>query len=349
MDSLTQAVLGAGIQGAMLGRYQGRRALLYGALLATLPDLDVVIRYADPVSAMTHHRGFSHSLLVLPPVAALIAWLIRQWKPHPGYGYGRLFLTLLLVLVTHPLLDAFTSYGTQLWWPFMPTPAVWSSVFIIDPAYTIPLLMSVALAVAWGREPRAQRALRWGLALSTAYLAFTLVGKSVHETRAVDALRDQGVEVQEVFSTPAPLNSLLWRVVARDGQGHYYEVMSSWFDRQPPESVRLPLGEALLPALASSPEHERLRWFSGGWLRYDVVDNKLVVTDLRMGVAGYYSFRFVMAHREDDGAWQAIQPYSLQGSRGGWPQLQLLFRRIVSQQPPVPMADWDANMRLQGG
>lgn len=349
MDSLTQAVLGAGIQGAMLGRYQGRKALLYGALLATVPDLDVIIRYADPVSAMTHHRGFSHSLLILPPVAALMAWLIRRWRPNPEYGYGRLFLTLMLVLVTHPLLDAFTSYGTQLWWPFTPTPTVWSSVFIIDPAYTLPLLISVALAVAWGKDLRAERALRWGLALSTAYLGFTLVGKSVHEARAVEALRDRGVAVQAVFSTPAPLNSLLWRVVARDDQGHYHEVMSSWFDRQPPESVRLPLGEDLLPALAASPEHERLRWFTGGWLRYDAVGNKLVVTDLRMGVAGYYSFRFVMAHRDGNGTWEAIQPYALQGSRGGWPQLQLLLRRIFMQQPPVPMADWDANMRMQGG
>src|SRR3546814_16819747 len=65
MDSLTQAVLGAGIQGAMLGRYHGRKALAAGALLATLPDLDVLIDYGDPVSGMINHRGFSHSVFIL--------------------------------------------------------------------------------------------------------------------------------------------------------------------------------------------------------------------------------------------------------------------------------------------
>ncbi len=65
MDSLTQALLGASVQGALLGRWQGRKALLYGAALGTLPDLDVLIDYGDPVAEMTYHRGFSHSLLVL--------------------------------------------------------------------------------------------------------------------------------------------------------------------------------------------------------------------------------------------------------------------------------------------
>ena len=115
MDSLTQAVLGATIQGVGMGRYQGRKALLYGAMLGTLPDLDVLIRYADPVSAMTYHRGFTHSLFVLPLLALVLAWLIKKRWPHSAYGFGRLYATLCLALVTHPLLDAFTVYGTQLW------------------------------------------------------------------------------------------------------------------------------------------------------------------------------------------------------------------------------------------
>ncbi|MGP1614326.1 MAG: metal-dependent hydrolase, partial [Pollutimonas bauzanensis] len=108
MDSLTQAALGAGISGAMLGRFHGRKALLAGALLATLPDLDVLIDYGDPVSGMINHRGFSHSLFVLTGVAALLTAALRRWKPAQEYGAGRLLLALWLVLITHPLLDAFT-------------------------------------------------------------------------------------------------------------------------------------------------------------------------------------------------------------------------------------------------
>lgn len=133
MDSINQAVLGASIQGALLGRWQGRKALLYGAMLGTLPDLDAVIDYGDAVAEMTYHRGFSHSLFVLFSVALLLTWLVRRVYPHPGYSTQRLFATLVLVLLTHPSLDSFTSYGTQLFWPLMPTPTAWSSIFIIDP------------------------------------------------------------------------------------------------------------------------------------------------------------------------------------------------------------------------
>src|SRR5690606_18468181 len=141
MDSITQAVLGAGVQAALLGRWQGRKALLYGAMLGTLPDLDVVIDYGDAVAQMTYHRGFSHSIFVLSPLA--LAWLARRWRPHPGYSGRRLFLTLWLVLITHVLLDSFTSYGTQLFWPLETPPVAWSSIFIIDPLYTLPLLVAV--------------------------------------------------------------------------------------------------------------------------------------------------------------------------------------------------------------
>src|SRR5690606_40677283 len=108
MDSITQAVLGASIQGALLGRWQGRKALLYGAILGTLPDLDVVLDYGDAVANMTYHRGFSHSLLVLSVVSVLLAWAVRRFRPHPEYSGVRLWFCIWLILITHVLLDAFT-------------------------------------------------------------------------------------------------------------------------------------------------------------------------------------------------------------------------------------------------
>ena len=94
MDSITQAVLGASIQGALLGRWQGRKALLYGAMLGTLPDLDVVIDYGDAVADMTFHRGFSHSLFVLTGVALLLTWLTRRFAHNPGYARHALYQPL---------------------------------------------------------------------------------------------------------------------------------------------------------------------------------------------------------------------------------------------------------------
>jgi len=339
MDSLTQALLGAGVQGAVLGRFQGRRALVYGALLGTLPDLDVIIAQADPVSAMTNHRGFSHSLLVLTGLALLLSGLIHKCWPQARYGPWRLLLAVWLALITHPLLDAFTSYGTQLWWPWEPTPAVWSSIFIIDPVFTLPLLAAVWLGWRRAMDEHALRIVRRALGFCVLYLGFSLGSQHLAEQRVRAALARQGVYPQAVFLTPMPFNTLLWRVVARDGPD-YIEAVSGVFDQREPEMVRLPLGDKLATALAASPEYRRLAWFTGNWLRYDIVGNNLVVTDLRMGMAGYYTFRFVMAQRDDAHGWVPIQPGRWPSPRGGWHEFKRMLKRIVMPAQPLPLQQW---------
>lgn len=348
MDSLTQAVLGAALQGAVLGRIQGRRSLLYGAALATLPDLDVLIRYADPVSQMTFHRGFSHSLFVLTGLALLMAWTVawlgqRYW-PHKGYRWPRLFLAFWLVLVTHPLLDAFTVYGTQLLWPLQPTPQSWAAVFIIDPVYTVPLLLAVLYAAFKGLQGRAVGVLSLALAFSTVYLGFGMAGRMAAEQRFSQALAQQGIVASEVRAVPMAFNSLVWRMLAKTPDGDYYEGVSSLFDREPPEMLRQPRNLEAGKVLTSVPLHERLRWFTGDWLRYDVVGDALVVTDLRMGVPGNYSFRFQMAQRDAAGQWQVIQPRGWIGGGAAslfdGAKLSLIWRRILDQQPPLPLAAW---------
>ncbi|SFU17158.1 metal-dependent hydrolase [Pseudomonas marincola] len=275
MDSLTQVVLGAGIQGALLGRWQGRKALLYGGLLGTLPDMDVLIDYGDAVADMTYHRGFSHSLLVLSAVAIVLTLLIRRFAPNPGYSGKRLLLTLWLVLATHPLLDSFTSYGTQLFWPLTPTPTAWSSIFIIDPLYTLPLLAAMTLGLIYGLKGRFAKAPAIALAISTAYLASTVVGKNVAEYRVEAQLAKQGIHAEQIFSSPTPFNSLLWRVMVLDGDD-YYEALSGWFDHSPPVLERISRGTQLAEALKDSPAHARLAWFTDGLLRYDrIVGHRL--------------------------------------------------------------------------
>ena len=350
MDSITQAVLGAALQGTVLGRIQGRRSLLYGAALATLPDLDVVIRYADPVSQMTFHRGFSHSVFVLTGLALVLAWLVnglgRRFWPGKGYTGPRLFLAFWLVLVTHPVLDAFTVYGTQLFWPLHFTPESWAAVFIIDPVYTMPLLASVAYATVKGLKGRAVSVLSVALLFSTAYLGFGLAARITAEHRFQAALDQQGIMASEVRAVPIAFNSLVWRVMAKTGDGYYYEGVSSLFDREAPEMLRHSLNLEAAAPLAGVPLHERLRWFTGDWLRYDVVGDALVVTDLRMGIPGNYTFRFQMARRDGQGQWAAMTPTGWKGtapnSMFNGHDLGLIWRRIIDQQPPLPLAEWTA-------
>lgn len=339
MDSITQALLGASVQASLLGRWQGRKSLLYGAMLGTLPDLDVLIDFGDAVANTTYHRGFSHSLFVLSVLAVALAWLIRRIRSHPDYSGMRLFLTFWLVLITHVTLDAFTSYGTQLLWPLTSAPIAWSSVFIIDPLYSVPLLLAVLAGAIAGFRGRAAHWTAAALILSTLYLGFTLTGKQMAERRVEAVLTHNDLQAQQLFSTPTPFNSLLWRVILVDGED-YYETLVGWFDTAPPELVRLPRNEGLATVLADSPQHERLQWFTGGVMRYDVIDDLLLVTDLRLGMTGFHPFRFALAERVADD-WRLIDHVErLPSERGDMDRLLHIWQRIWQQQPELPLAEW---------
>jgi inner membrane protein len=338
MDSLTHVVMGASMQAALLGRVQGRKALLYGAVLATLPDLDVLIPYPDPVSLMTHHRGVTHSVFVLTALAAVLVWLIRKRWPAAPYSAGRLFLTVWLVLIAHPIVDALTTYGTQIFWPLPVHPVSVSSIFIIDPVFTLPLVLAFVASLVWGEGARRIRSV--ALIFCTVYLGFTLAAKMVAERHVRSAMTRQGIPVSAMFSAPMPLNSLLWRVIVRTSDGDYYETITSLFDRSPPEQLRHSLNQPLSKILSNAPLHARLNWFTNGWLRYDAIGSDLVVTDLRLGMPGYHFFRFVMAHQDYAGNWQTVVPRFWPNARGGWPELKQILYRIVEAQPPLPLERW---------
>ena len=220
MDSLTQALLGATVAGACAPRGHRRKALLAGAALGTLPDLDVVIRYGDAVKNFTFHRGFSHSLFVLLPFSVGLWALLRRWWSPVRAAPLPWLAAIALALLTHPLLDAHTAYGTQLFWPLQSPPVMWSTMFIIDPLYTLPLLVAVIVAAISPATRRAGTALVAGLALSTMYVAWSWVGKLQVEHHAREELARLGMVGAPLFSGPTPFNTLLWRVVVLTENGY---------------------------------------------------------------------------------------------------------------------------------
>ncbi|MGB3871161.1 MAG: metal-dependent hydrolase [Stenotrophomonas sp.] len=314
MDSLSQIVLGGAVAAVIAPAGQRRAALLAGAALGTLPDLDGLLIAAftgDPISLMTVHRSFSHSLFVLPLLGTLVWWLYRR------FGHGRVasapvrwWWATVLALVTHPLLDAFTVYGTQLWWPLMPHPVMWSSVFIIDPLYTV--WLALACAVAWlARErPLARRALLAGLLLSSGYLGWSLLAKHLVEREADRALAAMGLGDAPRFSVPMPFNTLLWQVVAMTPQGYVTGERSLWADRGPMHFDGHPSNVQALRQAAGLPAVARLQWFNRGFMRAQVQGGELVLSDLRMGLEPDYNFSFAVA-RERDGGWEAVTPRQL--------------------------------------
>lgn len=300
MDSVTQIALGAGVAEAVLGRKLGNKAALLGAVLGTLPDLDSFIPYADAVATMTYHRSFSHSLIVLTLLSPLFAWLCARGMKRPDIPFRDWWWLAFLVLVTHPLLDGFTVYGTQLLWPLVHHAYSGSTIFIIDPAYTLPLGLGVIVALNLAREDRRRRiANHVGLALSSAYLLWTVAAKFHVEGIIRQQLQEQGIAHGQILSTPAPFNTILWRFVVM-ADGGYYEAYLSVLDG--PHRVGFafhPDRKDLLAPIADHWPVQRLQWFTQGFYAARRHEDALVLSDLRMGVEGAYTFNFHVADFAD--------------------------------------------------
>lgn len=329
MDSLTQIVLGASVAAAVVPAAHRRRALGVGALLATLPDLDVLplALVDDPVAVMTWHRSFSHSLLVLIPLGWLIWRLLRtRWTPVREAPRAWLW-AMQLALVTHPLLDAFTVYGTQLVWPIPIAPAMWSTLFIIDPGYTLWLLIGVLGALVFGARRVGGIFVAAGLALSSAYIGWSLLAKWQVERVADASLATLGLQDAPRFSVPTPFNTLLWRVVAMTPDGFVEGEHSLVADTGPIRFRRHVSDTSALDAARDLPTVARLHWFNHGFMKAQVEDNKLVLSDLRMGEEPDYTFTFVVAERRN-GAWQAIVPQQREWAVNMDGRFEALWHRI---------------------
>ena len=305
MDSLTQVVLGASIAGVCAPRGQRRKALLVGAALGTLPDLDVAIRYDDAVENFTYHRGFSHSLFVLLPFSVLLWAILRRWWTPVRGAPARWFAAIALALMTHPLLDAHTAYGTQLFWPLESPPVMWSTLFIIDPVYTLPLLVGVIVAAITPASRRAAMALSAGLILSSSYLAWSWVGKTLVERDALDELSKMDLAEAPVFSTPTPLNTLLWRVVVLTEGGYLEGYDSLLLSEDPIRFEFFPSDNEAMQAAGNIWAVSRLRWFAQDFVKAEAEGDQLVLTDLRMGAEPKFVFRHAVARRGNP-HWQAI-------------------------------------------
>ena len=304
MDVITQIALGAAVGEATLGRRVGWRAPVWGGLCGLLPDLDVLWPFADPVSAFTWHRGYTHALAVLVLAAPVVAWAAVRFHPATRPFRRGWLLLAFLALVTHPLLDCFTVYGTQIFLPFSDLPVGWSTIFIIDPAFSVPVILGVLAALVLSRERALGHRLNHaGLALGVAWLALTLVIKAHVDRVAGDSLP---AGVTRYLTTPSPFNAVLWRVVAMTADGRYLEGYYSLLDSEPRVSfVSRPDGHERIEPLRNAAAVARLIWFSRGFFSArELGSGEIVLSDLRMGFDERLVFSFVVGRREGE----AIKP-----------------------------------------
>ena len=300
MDSVTQAVLGGAVSYAILGRRLGRRAAIYGAALGTLPDLDVLIDFGGPIENMTYHRGFSHSFFVQGFVSPLLAWLFVRPERLTDPLFVRWWLAIFLCFVTHSLADLFTVYGTQVLWPLSVHPFAHSLLFIVDPLYTLPLVIAFIIALVGKSTVNNVLINNLMLAVSTGYLIWSACIKVLVDDKAMHALKLQGISPTTYESTPAPLNTLLWRSVAIDGD-YYYEIWTSIFDEVDQVQIqRYPRSLDLVKAVSDHPSVQRLQWFTKDQYKAWQKGDQIFLSDLRMGVEGAYVFNFEVAKIESE-------------------------------------------------
>jgi inner membrane protein len=342
MDSISQIALGAAIGVAVMGRRTAVwKAALWGGVCGALPDLDVLIDYGDAVSNMTRHRAESHALLWLTLASPLLAFAIAAISRETD-RFRRWWLAIWLVLVTHPLLDAMTIYGTQLGLPFTSRPYGAGSIFIIDPLYTLPLLIGLAVTLVQRGSTR-WRANAIGLLLSSAYLGWGVLAQGAVESQVRDALAAQGDPAAReipMLVTPTPFNTVLWRVVLLRADRYEEGFVSLLDGGRPPRFDSFDRGTGLHEAVRELPAVQAMTRFTHGFWRIAERDGRITVTDLRMGQEPFYSFSFLVAERSSNPGVRALAPVSVGGRRGSdvGATLAWLGRRALGadELPPRP-------------
>lgn len=377
MDSLTQITLGAAVGEAVLGKKVGNRAMLWGAIAGTFPDLDVVANVVtDEISALAFHRAITHSLAFAAVAPLAMGWLVHRlylprdtrgrfrkdlaivwlglmtviglgsiWMPIELFqtakialAVGTTMIALVIVvyirerrrrtpstsgnatmwgwahlffwaILTHPILDCCTTYGTQLFQPFWDYRVAFNNISVVDPLYTLPFLILLILASRWTKaSPRRQLYNYLGIAMSTAYLMFTFYNKYQVNQIFESSLQREGISYERFSTYPTIFNNLLWQGLAEADNAYYHGVYSV-FDSEPrvTKFTRIPKHHELLATYEEERTVQILKWFSNGYYNVSTIgDSTWHFNDLRFGSidqsfdeTGDFIFQFHLSFNQD--------------------------------------------------
>jgi len=280
MDSLTQAVLGIAVAHAgFSNKISRKKTMLFGAIVATLPDLDIYLAkfFNDPLTEIELHRGFSHSILFFLLLAGAISWLFQKY--FDTVSFKRLYVTTFFILLTHSLLDVFTTWGTQLFWWF-PEKFALKSIFVVDVFYTLPLLIGVVA----GLKKQKTLFTYSGLFISSLYLCWGLVAQNSVKREAQQQFSEEiHQEIQQITVKPTFSNSILWNVIIETADGFYLSDRSL-FDKNLMEFQYFPHRHHLIDTIKTDRNIQRLITISEN--QYIITQNEigLIFNDLRFGL-----------------------------------------------------------------
>lgn len=300
MDSVTQVVLGAAVGEAVLGRKIGNKAILWGGIAGTIPDLDVICRYIyDPLTANELHRGFTHSILFSVLVAPIFGWLLAKWYKKEDASAKDWTKLMFWGLFTHPILDAFTTWGTQLFWPH-PIKISFKNIFVVDPLYTVPFIVCLVLAMRLPKtHPKRAKFNRLGIWISTSYLAFTLILKANAHFTFKEQLESQNISYESIQTKPTPFNTILWTANVKTKDAFLIGYTSLLDKEHRMEFISFPKQHQQLGELIHDEKIKRIDALTEGWFTVEAKADCFVINDLRFGQVGISNpnGRFVFAYK----------------------------------------------------
>ncbi|SDX86708.1 metal-dependent hydrolase [Flavobacterium degerlachei] len=282
MDSFTQIALGIAVAEICAGKKLKNKTFLYGSVLGTIPDLDVVVGlFLDPIDAVLIHRGISHSLFLFLFLSPLLGWLISKTEKNK-INFLHASNMVFWCLFTHVLLDMFTSWGTQIIWPLDYRFAL-KTIFVVDPLYTIPLV--IALIIVWKTKDAVLRKkhIIKGLLISSFYLLLSCFIKLYALSQFEKALKRQGITYSEIIVKPTAFNTILWNAnVAKPDS--YLLADYSLLDSQPITFTAYNKNKPLESKLNGNSDFEKLKKASEGWYIISQKNKSLYFNDLRFGL-----------------------------------------------------------------
>lgn len=309
MDSLTHIVLGACMGEAFAGKTLGKKAMLWGAMAQSIPDIDFVASlWMDTSSNLLAHRGFTHSFLFCLIITPVFALLAEKWhRPH-DISLKKWILFFGAVIFTHVFIDAFNNYGVGWFEPFSHKRVSFNAIYVADPFFSIwPAIAFIALIYLKRRSPKRRAWWRIGLGLSALYLMYCLVNKAVMDKDVKDILQKQQISYTRYFSTPAPLQNWLWYVVAGNDSGYYVGFRSLLDSKAEISFQYFPRNDSLLKRVTDRTDLKKLIRFSQQFYTIEKWDDTLVFNDLRFGqILGWqnprakFVFHYFLQHPYDN-------------------------------------------------
>ncbi|MET0392800.1 MAG: metal-dependent hydrolase [Chitinophagaceae bacterium] len=333
MDSLTHIALGACMGEAFAGNKLGKKAMLWGALAQSGPDIDFLTAFwNDPAGSLLAHRGFTHSFLFCALLTLLLALMAERWhRPH-NISLGKWILFFGGAIFFHVIIDAFNNYGVGWFEPFSHERISFNAIYVADPFFSIwPGIAFVALLVTRKRSAKRKRWWRFGLGLSSLYLAYCLINKANIDGDAKRLLAKEQIPYTRYFTTPAPLQNWLWYVVAGSDSGYYVGFRSVFDSKDAIDFYYFPRNDSLLAPIRQRRDVQQLIRFSQQFYTAELWGDTLIFNDLRFGqITGWqnprekFVFHYYLQHPETNR--MVVQ----RGRFANWNRhsMQTLLRRI---------------------